>query len=101
MAEHSVAIGFNPSLVTMRSDTSMSVNQDQMWSLSANSVTFEGRDLDSLRKELSDYAQDICKEVIETPLPHLHAINHVIPLIDDTMVYAWRPSQCSEALKPL
>ncbi len=101
MAEHSVVIGFNPSLVTIRSDAPLSINQDQMWSLSASSVEFGGRDSDSLRRELSEYAQDICKEAIETPLPPLRAINHVIPLIDESMMYAWRPSKCPEALKPL
>ncbi|KAF9443694.1 hypothetical protein P691DRAFT_609362, partial [Macrolepiota fuliginosa MF-IS2] len=34
-------------------------------------------------------------------LPPLHAINHVIPLLDDSKVYLWHSSKCPEALKPL
>ena len=47
------------------------------------------------------YAKDICKEAVETPLPPLRAINHVITLIDAHRVYAWRPAHCPEPLCPL
>lgn len=57
--------------------------------------------IESYRKELIDYAKDICKEVIETPLPPLRMINHVIPLIDKDQVYAWCQSKCPEAMHPL
>lgn len=55
--------------------------------------------LDQVRAELRDYASDICKKAAETPLPPLRAINHEIPLLDETKIYPWRPSRCPEAFR--
>ena len=52
------------------------------------------------RKELIDYAKSICQDVLSTPLPPLHAINHHIPLIDPNKKHTWCPSKCSGTLRP-
>ncbi|KAF9440524.1 hypothetical protein P691DRAFT_623237, partial [Macrolepiota fuliginosa MF-IS2] len=98
---HSVLVGFNPAQVMIRSEESLPLTHDQEWALSSSTVNFgEGR-IEILWKELTEYAHDICKEAIETPLPPLCIINHVIPLIDEPKVYSWHPLKCPEALKPL
>ncbi|KAJ3554430.1 hypothetical protein NP233_g12425 [Leucocoprinus birnbaumii] len=101
MVQHSVVIGFNPSLVTVRNDEAGPIRCDQAYQLTANVMGLSEIEVTTLREELSEYAKSICKEAIETPLPPLRAINHVIPLIDESKVYSWRPSKCPEALKPL
>lgn len=101
MIQHSLVLGFNPAQVTIRSDKPVPLPRDQAWPLSVSTVGFSEVDILRLREELTVYAMDICKEAVETPLPPLRAINHVIPLLDDSKVYAWRPSKCPEALKPL
>jgi hypothetical protein len=54
-----------------------------------------------MREELRQYALPICKEAIETPLPPLCVINHMIPLIDPEKVYLRCPSRCPEQMKLL
>lgn len=101
MASHGVTLGFSPSEVSIRSVEALPLQRDQAYVLTANSMGLASSGIETLRDELKRYAKDICKEAIETPLPPLRAINHVIVLIDDSKVYAWRPSKCPEALKPL
>ncbi|KAF9440102.1 hypothetical protein P691DRAFT_794197 [Macrolepiota fuliginosa MF-IS2] len=74
--------------VSIQSEEPQPLLHDQGWPLSSSS-------------ELIEYASNICKEAVDTPLPPLHAINHVIPLLDDMKAYLWCPSKCPEALKPL
>ena len=54
--------------------------------------------VDLYHTELQNCAKDICKETVETPLPPPHAINHIIPLINEHQVYAWWPSKCPKPL---
>jgi hypothetical protein len=70
----------------------------QMNSISTD--IFEAR-MEDLREMLLEEAAELCKTVSEIPLLPFRAINHVIPTIDDTKVYIFRPSRCLEALKPL
>lgn len=51
-----------------------------------------------IRNSLVEYAQKLCKNALETPLPPLRDINHEIPLIDTHKVYHWRPSRCPDPL---
>ena len=46
-------------------------------------------------------AQPLCSQAGAMALPPFRAINHSIPLIDETKIYPWRPSRCPEALRPL
>jgi len=46
-------------------------------------------------------AQPLCSQAGATVLPPLRAINHSIPLIDESKIYPWRPSKCPEALRHL
>jgi len=57
--------------------------------------------LETLCQELCEYTADICKNALDTPLPPLQAINHTIPLIDNTKIYPWCPSKCPAPLCPL
>ncbi|KZT21630.1 hypothetical protein NEOLEDRAFT_1073350, partial [Neolentinus lepideus HHB14362 ss-1] len=99
--QHKVLLGFNPSQIAIGSAPALPIQGDQATTLSSLAADLLEDHLEILRRELQDYARDICKEASETPLPPLRAVNHSIPLIDETKVYAWRPSRCPDALKPL
>ncbi|KAJ3002425.1 hypothetical protein NUW54_g5854 [Trametes sanguinea] len=57
-------------------------------------------ELDQLRDMLRKEASDLCQDGAAAVLPPLRAINHTIPLIDESKVYSWRLSRCPDALKP-
>ena len=99
--QHQILLGFNPSQVNVRSTESLPIKGTQVLVLESRATEVVMDHIDSLREELRQYALPICKEAIETPLPPLRAINHVIPLNDEHKVYSWRPSRCPEQLKPL
>ena len=69
--------------------------------LESSSTQLENENLDKYREELREYAKPISTSAMNSPLPPLREINHTIPLMDENAVYAWRPSKCPEALRPL
>ncbi|KIK38203.1 hypothetical protein CY34DRAFT_91401, partial [Suillus luteus UH-Slu-Lm8-n1] len=99
--QHQVLLGFNPSEIKIRSLLPLPIRGSQTQILELKGSSPESDLIDRYRQELIDYAKDICKDANETPLPPLRAINHVIPLVNDDHVYAWRQSKCPEALRPL
>ncbi|KAJ8579912.1 hypothetical protein M405DRAFT_689894, partial [Rhizopogon salebrosus TDB-379] len=99
--QHQVLLGFNPSEIKICSVEPLPIRGAQSQILELRGSSPEAAKIDAYREELSQYAKDICKEAVETPLPPLQEINHVIPLIDEHKVYAWRQSRCPEALRPL
>ncbi len=51
-----------------------------------------------IREDLLKYAQKVCRNGLDTPLPPLREINHEIPVIDLHKKYYWRPSRCPDPL---
>lgn len=99
--QHQVLLGFNPSKIKIRSIDPLPIRGAQTQVLELKGSSPDNDIIERYRTELLEYARDICKSASETPLPPLRAINHVIPLVDDSQVYAWRQSKCPEALRPL
>ncbi|GJE97660.1 polyprotein [Phanerochaete sordida] len=99
--QHSVLLGLNPTRVAIGSDTAQPIAGDQAMTLSSVTMDTLETDLEALRTELREYALPMCKNAVDTPLPPLRAINHTIPLIDESKTYPWRPARCPEALKPI
>jgi len=64
-----------------------------------SSLDYECDDIKNARAELQEYAEPLCKDVPETSLPPLRAVNHQIPLINENKIYPWRPSRCPEAFR--
>jgi hypothetical protein len=62
-----------------------------------HSLSLDNQKLERAQEELRRYADPLCKEILETGLPPLRDINHMIPLIDEKKTYTWRPSRCPEA----
>lgn len=72
-----------------------------MLKIAARATEIKDAKLEDLRKELIKYAEDVCKDAEDTPLPPFRDINHRIPIIDESKVYPVRPARCPEKLKPL
>lgn len=98
--QHRVTIGFNASRVVIGASEPEPIKGENVTSLSSRAMDLTNDAINAAREELRRYALPICKVAMHTPLPPLRAINHTIPLIDETLVYPWRPSRCPEALRP-
>ncbi|KAG2050017.1 hypothetical protein BDR06DRAFT_984158 [Suillus hirtellus] len=99
--QHQVLLEFNPPEIKIRSLEPLPIHRSQTQVLELKGMSLSSDQIEAYTKELCEYTKDICKEAIETPLPPLRAINHIIPLINEDQVYSWRQSKCPEALHPL
>ena len=90
MYQHQVCLGFNPARVVIGSDEALPLKAGLDTKLMVAMLdTLEEKQIDSVREHLRQYADSICKEVHETDLPPFRAINHTIPLIDESKIYPW------------
>lgn len=100
MYQHQICLGFNPARVVIGSDEPLPLKAGLDTKLMAAMIdTPEEKRIESVRENLRKYADPMCKEVHETDLPLFRAINHTIPLIDESKIYPWRPSKCPEVFR--
>ncbi|TFY69679.1 hypothetical protein EVJ58_g270 [Rhodofomes roseus] len=99
--QHRITIGLNPTSVVVGSNDALPLMGKRMRTLEAHAAGIVEDDLQKYRDTLREYAQSISTNAMNSPLPPLRDINHTIPLIDDDMIYSWRPSKCPEALRPM
>ncbi|KAJ3475739.1 hypothetical protein NLI96_g11638 [Meripilus lineatus] len=95
--QHRVSIGFNPTSVLVDSVEPLPIEGKRVRVLESRVADMFDDRVAIARQELRQYADPICKEASDSPLPPLRAINHTIPLIDPTKIYSWRPSRCPDA----
>ena len=98
-AQHQICLRFNPARVVVGSDEALPLKAGLDTKLMVSMLTPNEKQLEAAREELHQYAELLCKEMSETDLPPLWAINHVIPLINESTTYSWHPSRCPEAFK--
>lgn len=90
MYQHQICLGFNPARVVIGSDEPLPLKAGLDTKLMAAMIdTPEEKRIESVRENLRKYADPMCKEVHETDLPLFRAINHTIPLIDESKIYPW------------
>ena len=99
MYQHRICLGFNPARIVIGSDETQPLKAGVDTKLMVSLLSPEEREIEKVREELRNYAEPLCKEVYETDLPPFRAINHTIPLIDESKTYPWRPSRCPEAFR--
>ena len=99
MHQHQTCIGFNPARIVIGSNDSQPLRVGHDTKLMTHALTPEDQYIEKAREELRRCADPLCKEVAETDLPPLRAINHTIPLINEKTTYSWRPSRCPEAFR--
>jgi hypothetical protein len=96
--QHQVCIGLNPSSILIGSDVTLPITSENDAKPLLNAI-LPSSEVISAREELMAYAEPLCRNVDETELPPLRAINHTIPLIDENKTYAWRASRCPEIFR--
>ena len=99
MYQHRVFLGFNPARIVVGSVEPLPLVAGVDTKLLVSMVSLEERQIESVREELRQYAEPLCKEMEDTDLPPLRAINHMIPLINKFKVYPWHPSWHPEAFR--
>ncbi|KIK62316.1 hypothetical protein GYMLUDRAFT_58474 [Collybiopsis luxurians FD-317 M1] len=97
--QHKVMAGFNDSRIIIGSNESLPIQGDSVSKLSSRATDLFQDHIDSVQKELVEYAKPLCKSMADTDLPPLRAINHTIPLIDKVKILPWRPSRCPEKFR--
>jgi reverse transcriptase-like protein/aspartyl protease len=99
MRQHRVCLGFNPTRIVIGSNELLSLKAESGIKLMVDSLSPGDREIENAHEELRRYAEPLCKDVAETDLPPLRAINHTILLIDEKKTYPWRASWCPEAFR--
>ncbi|KAI0069667.1 hypothetical protein K474DRAFT_1610134, partial [Panus rudis PR-1116 ss-1] len=99
--QHQVTLGMNPTTVVVGSPRALPIEGKQVRVLESRAAELYEDKLETARRLLREYAEPICRDASDTPLPPLRAVNHTIPLKDPSKVYSWRPSKCPDALRPL
>ncbi|RPD82679.1 hypothetical protein L226DRAFT_541825 [Lentinus tigrinus ALCF2SS1-7] len=99
--QHQMHLSMNPTKVVVGSVKSLPIAGKQVRMLESCAAELFEDHLEVARRELRQYAESICQEASDSPLPPLRAINHTIPLKDESKIYHWRPSKCPDALRPL
>ena len=89
--QHQVWLGFNPSSVIIGSDTSLEMRGEEVNVVNSAVADIFEDDLQQLRESLKNEAMDLCPNTSKVALPPFHAINHVIPLIDENKIYKYHP----------
>ncbi|KZT71104.1 hypothetical protein DAEQUDRAFT_779271, partial [Daedalea quercina L-15889] len=97
--QHQLRVGLNPTTVEVGSAKALPIEGTQLRVLESHAAEVLEDHLERARHFLRQYAEPICKEASDSPLPPLRVINHTIPLKDEAKVYSWRPSKCPDALR--
>ena len=97
--QHKIAIGINPPCVVVRSNKAVDIEGPEVVMISSVAADVLSDKLSDLRAQLKAEAEDLCKDPSKTDLPPMRAVNHTIPLIDETKVNTYRPSKCPEAFR--
>ena len=99
MYQHQLCLGFNLLRVVIGCDESQQLKDGPDTKLMVNSLSLEEQSIKAICMIPQRYTQLLCKEIDETKLPPFWAINHTIPLIDETKTYPWQPSKCPKAFR--
>jgi len=99
--QHQVLVGLNSPRVILGSKTPLAMKGPQVSVLESRATDIYEENLGRVREQLMAEAKPLCSQSGATALPPFRAINHSIPLIDESKIYPWRASRCPEALRPL
>ncbi|EUC59384.1 Pol polyprotein/retrotransposon, putative, partial [Rhizoctonia solani AG-3 Rhs1AP] len=99
--QHKVIIGLNPPTVSIGSKEPQPIDGETAIMIESLAAELYNEKIEERREILRQYGSDLCKTMAETSLPPLRAINHTIPLIDETKRYHSRRVQCPKPLQNL
>ncbi|KAJ7230577.1 hypothetical protein GGX14DRAFT_384501 [Mycena pura] len=75
------------------------IAEEQLGEIKAGTTTLSEADIPRLRDQWMAISEDIMSGP-PAQLPPLRAVNHRIPLIDDSLIYNYHLPRCADALKP-
>ncbi|CAG8640341.1 4465_t:CDS:1, partial [Acaulospora colombiana] len=78
---------------------SLPIEGVQIAQFASRAATLLEENLEKVREMLKEEASDLCKPAEDTPLPPLRAINHRIPLKDESITLPYIPSRCPQAFR--
>ncbi|KAI0070784.1 hypothetical protein K474DRAFT_1608059 [Panus rudis PR-1116 ss-1] len=97
--QHQVSVSMNPTTVVVGSDQALPMEGKSIRVLASRAAELYEDRIEAARELLCEYAESICRDASDAPLPPLHAVNHTIPLKDPNKMHSWRPSKCPNALR--
>ncbi|PVF94985.1 hypothetical protein CPB86DRAFT_679506, partial [Serendipita vermifera] len=100
MWQHSVMVGMNPTRIAIGNDQPLPMEGDDVRTLLSAMMIHEAEELEKVREMLRAEGRDLCEDTALAALPPFRAINHHIPLIEESKKYRYRPSKCPKALQP-
>jgi hypothetical protein len=95
------ATGVHPPTSVIRTAVLQQIFGEDVAKISSMAADVVEDELVKLCEQLQHEAIDLCVTAEDTPLPPPQVINHKVPIVDESKTYTFRPSQCTEALKPL
>ena len=99
--QHQALVGLNSSRMIIGCKVPREMKGPQVSVLESRATEVYEENLEKTRKYLCELARPLCLEGGATALPPFRAINHSIPLIDESKIYPWRQSKCPEAMRGL
>jgi len=99
--QHQALVGLNSSRLIIGCKEPKEMRGPQVSVLESRATEVYEESLEKVRRYLHELAQPLCPEGGATALPPFRAINHSIPLIDESKIYPWRQSKCPEAMRGL
>ncbi len=90
----------NENIVHIGSEESLPIEDANVSELASHSVELAEEAISDIQSIILESAcgQGLFEDVVKAPLPSFRAVNHEIPLIDETKTYHWQPSKCPEPL---
>ncbi|KAG8734303.1 hypothetical protein FRC10_011771 [Ceratobasidium sp. 414] len=99
--QYEVIVSFKPPTVSIGSRRAQPIHNESALVIESLATQLFKEKIEERREALWAYSADLCKSMAETPLPPFRAINHTIPIIDETKRYNVRRVQCPKPLQSL
>ncbi|KAG8699915.1 hypothetical protein FRC08_005038 [Ceratobasidium sp. 394] len=99
--QYEVIVSFNPPTVSVGSRRAQPIQCESAIVIESLATQLFEEKIEERREALRAYGADLCKSMAETALPPFRAINHTIPIIDETKRYSVRRVQCPKPLQSL
>ncbi|CCA74791.1 hypothetical protein PIIN_08760 [Serendipita indica DSM 11827] len=97
--QHKGVIGFNPTRLAFESIEALPIEGKEVATIASLAASVLNNSLEEVREMLRKEAADLCRPAEETPLPPFRAINHRIPLKNESLQIPYIPSRCPQAFQ--
>ncbi|QRV96035.1 Pol polyprotein/retrotransposon [Ceratobasidium sp. AG-Ba] len=99
LIQYEVIMSFKPPSISIGCSKAQPIPRETALVIESLATQLYEEKIEERREALRAHGADLCKTMAETPLPPLRAINHTIPIIDETKQYRTRRVQCPKPLE--